>query len=343
MDRLEDKILQYIISGKAGGDDALEREIREDPSFDSSEYELLKKIWTESDQLKDYARLPHDQAWQQIARQTGLEKAKKIYPVREWLIAASLTGIAVVMLYFLMRNPFVTHEALAQEEYILPDSSTVEMEAGTIIRFLKPEAFSKADTRDIYLEGKGTFDVVTDAARSFRVITNLTNVEVLGTEFIYIARGDTSEAENIEGQVRFAINDGSKSVVLNPGDKVTYDGSDMNVVEYEPPPPPTTEPQNPISDTRVTIADLIDILDYRFPVDLEFTSTVHYSSVVVPVSINTADLNTLVRQLQENPSINIEVANKGQGYRITSLSGVDSGLQANYTFQMYEAGIPPPE
>lgn len=340
MDRLEDKILQYIISGKAAEDNAIDKEIREDPSFYQADFDLMNKIWTASDQLKVYRRVPHDPAWQKIVKETGLEaNAKKISMTRQWVIAASLIGLAAVAIYLLLQDPYINYQSLAAEEYILPDSSTIALEEGTTIRYLKPEKFLRSSTRDIFLEGKGTFDVSPDVTKPFKVVTNLTSVEVLGTKFIYEARGDFSESENIEGQVRFAANDGSNSVVLNPGDKASYDGNNMEVVPFEPPPPPPSPPAIPTN--NISLADLIDIIGDRYQVELEFTNAVQYSDVVVPVNLNVTDLDSLISDLRDNPLISIEATKTNIGYKVTSLTAEPSSLQADYNFQMYRAGIPP--
>ena len=44
MDKLEDKILQHIISGGDAGDRDIAKEISNDPSFDASDFDLLNKI-----------------------------------------------------------------------------------------------------------------------------------------------------------------------------------------------------------------------------------------------------------------------------------------------------------
>lgn len=340
MNRLEDKILQYIISGKAAEDDAIDKEIREDPSFDLDDFELLEKIWAGSDQLQEYRRAPQAAAWQNIVRDAGLERERrKIGTSRPWLIAASMIGLVVLGSYFLLRSPYVTYTAVAAEEYILPDNTMVNLQEGTTIRYLKPREFVQAPVRDVYLEGVATFSVTPDAAKPFSVITDLTSVNVLGTRFIYQARGNYSASENLEGQVRFATNDGANEVILNPGDKASFDGTTMEVERFEPPPPspqPIIEPTN-----NITIADLIDILGYRYEVQLELTSTVVPSNVVVPVNLSITDLDRFITALEENPLVAIEAERTSFGYRITTLTGSPSGLTADYNFQMFEAGIPP--
>jgi hypothetical protein len=338
MNRLEDKILQYIISGKAAEGHAIDKEIHEDPSFDQTDFDLLNKIWTASDDLKHYRKAPQDAAWQNILDETGIKpEVRKINRTGLWMLAASFFGLIAVALYFLLQDPFVTYQALANEDYLLPDNSTVALRQGASIRYLKPDQFMKAPTREVYLDGQGVFDVSPDPSKPFKVITSLTSVDVLGTRFRYRSQGNFSESENLEGQVRFATNDGLNEVVLNPGDKASFDGTTMQVELYEPPPPPPPV----IPTNNVTIADLIDILGYRFPVDLEFLPSVRYSNVVVKVNLSIDDLDTMITDLVNDPAIQIEAIKTARGYRISSLTAQPSGLVADYTFEMMVSGVKP--
>jgi hypothetical protein len=342
MKRLEDRILQYIISGKATEDHAIDKEIRRDPSFDQTDFDLLAKIWSAADDLKDYQNAPQDAAWQHILKETGIKpEARKINPAGLWMLAASFIGLIALGLYFLFQDPYITYHALVNEDFALPDNSTVALEQGATIRYLKPDQFIKVATRDVFLEGQGVFDVTADPSKPFRVITSLTSVHVLGTRFLYRAEGNFSESENMEGQVRFATNDGQNEVVLNPGDKASFDGTSMDIERYEPPSPPPPPPAIPTN--NVTIADLIDILGYQYPAVIEFLPSVKYSDVVTKVDLSVNNLDTLINNLVRDPLIQIEAIKTVNGYRISSLSAEASGLVADYTFDMMVSGIKPKE
>ncbi|MBK8504760.1 MAG: FecR domain-containing protein [Saprospiraceae bacterium] len=342
MNRLEDKILQYIISGKVTEDHAIDKEIREDPSFDQTDIDLLNRIWSGADDLKDYQRAPHDTAWQNILKETGIKpNVRRINQTGLWMVAASFIGLITLGLYFLLQDPYITYQAMANQEYTLPDNSTIALQEGARIRYLKPDDFAKAVTREVYLEGQGVFEVIADASRPFKVITSLTSVDVLGTVFRYRTEGIFSESENLEGQVRFATNDGQNEVVLNPGDKASFDGTSMDVERYEPPPPP---PQPLVIPTNnISIADLIDILGYQYPVVLEFLPSVQYSNVVVKVDLSVNNLDTMINNLVKDPAIQIEAIKTSSGYRISSLAAEPSGLVPDYTFDMMVTGVKPNE
>ncbi|NND34498.1 MAG: FecR domain-containing protein [Saprospiraceae bacterium] len=339
MDKLEDKILQYIISGEASRNDAIDKEIIDDPSFDQADFDLLNKIWTESDKLSDYKEVYHDDAWQKIVKQAGIEAQKRSLNRNRWLIAASIIGLLGLGLYFyLTADPYLTHRALAAETFTLPDNSTVDLVEGTEIRFLKPKKFVQAEQREVYLAGEGIFDV-SSGNKPFRVITQLTSIDVLGTRFIYKAEGNYSESENLEGQVRFGTNDGANEAVLNPGDKASFDGTSFEVQPYEPPPPPPP----PVPTNNITLADLIDIIGDLYPQRAEFAPSVEYSNTVVKINLSNMNLDTLINRMQEDSIIQVEAERKPGGYRIAALTAEPTGLQPDFTYNMFISGVKPKE
>ena len=339
MDKLEDKILQYIISGEAARSDAIDKEIIDDPSFDKQEFDLLTKIWNEADKLKEFDEVDLEEAWQNIANETNAASEQRSIGRNIWLIAASVIGMLGLAFYFyLSADPFITHKALTAETLTLPDSSTIDLTEGAEIRFLKPRKFAQADRREIHLSGEGVFDVVT-STKPFQVISSLTSVNVLGTKFRYRAEGNFSESETLEGQVRFATNDGTLEVVLNPGDKATFDGGDSIEVErYEPPPPP---PPPVIPTNKISLADLVDIIGDLYPEQAEFAPTVRYRNTVVEINLSNLNLDTLIDRMNESSTIQLEAIKKPYGYQITTLTGTRTGLEADYTYEMYKSGVSP--
>ncbi len=101
MDKLEDKILQHIISGGAAGDRGIAKEISDDPSFDESDFDLLNKIWNEADNLKTYKRVQHADAWQSIVEEAGIKpEVKRINWAAQWAMAASVIALLSYGVYF---------------------------------------------------------------------------------------------------------------------------------------------------------------------------------------------------------------------------------------------------
>ncbi len=336
MSKLEDKILQYIISGRASADKDIDKEIREDPSFDQADFDLLNKIWNDADLLRDYKRPSHDQAWQNIMQETGIGKVRSINHTRRWLAAASVVALLSLGLYFYLTNdPYISYIAQSDEEYTLPDNSKIGLKAGTEIRHLKADRFPSAANRHVYFDGEATFDIA-QGEKPFKVIAEHTAIDVLGTKFMYKVEGVSAEAENMEGQVKFSTAKGD-SVVLNQGDKVTYDGTTLNYIKYEPPPPPEPEPTG----NNVTMDDLFDIIVYKFGGEnVTSVSGLRLGRVVVNVDLKIDSLDEFIQALVDNPNIDIEATKRGSNrVHISRLQGTSTGLRPDFNYNMLLNGV----
>ncbi|MEX6686950.1 FecR family protein [Danxiaibacter flavus] len=74
------------------------------------------------------------------------------------------------------------NSTLSPQKILLPDSSSVELAAGSRISY--SATFARNATRDVYLSGEGFFTVTKDANHPFRVFANEIVTKVLGTSFI---------------------------------------------------------------------------------------------------------------------------------------------------------------
>ncbi len=334
MDKLKDKILQYIISGKYAEDKAVDQEILNDPSFDQSEYDLLTDIWERADDLKDFRTANKSDAWQSIMNQTGLEEAKKVTLWQKWSIAASVLILIAASIYLFPRNPYITSEVASTEQQIsLPDNSLVTLQPGSTVRYLKPPRFVGADERVVYLDGEGVFNVEHDPAKPFKVVTEYTSVDVTGTIFMYKEDGINSETENIDGLIRFGTNDGTQSVTLQKGDRASFDGGEIVKIPFEPPPPPPPPPTN-----RVSAFNLVEILGDLYPQRLELSPALQPNNAVIEVDLKLA-LGDLLESLRDNENVTIEFIPVGSNsYKLTALSATDTGLQADISFESYIDG-----
>ena len=114
---------------------------------------------------------------------------------------------------------------------VLPDSSTVWLNSGSVLRY--PSSFS--NTRDVELLGEGYFKVKKDPDHCFHVKTSAMTIEVVGTEFNVDAYGD--EGRSIRTTlVNGAINmhyskDNEKEEVMKiyPGQCVSIDPVEKNI------------------------------------------------------------------------------------------------------------------
>ena len=108
-------------------------------------------------------------------------------------------------------------------EVVLPDSSTVQLNSGSLLIY--PKTFS-GNTRDLYLNGEGLFAVTHNEKQPFIVKTVDMDIEVLGTVF-NVSSYHTSEriATTLKsGKVSVTLkNTQSDPVILSPDEQILLD------------------------------------------------------------------------------------------------------------------------
>lgn len=108
-------------------------------------------------------------------------------------------------------------------EVILPDSSRVQLNSGSLLIY--PKTFSE-NTRDLYLNGEGLFAVTRNEERPFIVKTIDMDIEVLGTVF-NVSSYHTSEriATTLKsGKVSVTLkNQQSDPIILSPDEQILLD------------------------------------------------------------------------------------------------------------------------
>lgn len=321
MSQLEDRILQYIISGEASEGKGIEKEISNDPSFDQADFDLMQKIWYASDDLKNHKRATKDDAWQNIMDLTGQKevKVRRLPLLRHWSAAASIAILLAFGVYmFFTQDRYETIIASTSGQIVpLPDGSVATLEEGTQLRYLKPEFFAEDSIRGVHMRGQGIFDVQSDPDKPFYVYSDATKIEVLGTEFIYNVQGEVSNTENISGLVEFSTTDNSLSLQLNPGDKASYTVGDT-AMAYEPYIPPEPEPtiyQNILPGGE----DFFSIVGERYSERI-FSAPNASAIGLIPAQLHLDDVHDLIMEWEVDSLIEIEYEYLGNGfYEISSI------------------------
>lgn len=123
----------------------------------------------------------------------------------------------------------------------LPDGTKVWLNAESILTY--PTHFD-GDERIVTLSGEGYFAVARDERKTFKVIANGQQVDVLGTEFNISAYADAGDIRTtlVKGRVSVGSAEGHatgvRPVVLNPGQQAQNTGAgeivvhDVNVTPY---------------------------------------------------------------------------------------------------------------
>ena len=190
---------------------------------------------TVSSQVKDNL---WDQISEQIDQPTPVETRTELpSTARYWWYGIAASILLLAMVYFIYVNdqskPIqVTKTEASFIEKVAPegkissftfeDGTTVKLFSGSVIRY--PVKFSE-NTREVYLEGEGFFEVKKDTKRPFMVKTNTVMTTALGTSFNIQTseNGSNCNVSLVTGKVRVEMLENLsgtvKTVFLEPGEE----------------------------------------------------------------------------------------------------------------------------
>lgn len=183
-----------------------------------------------------------DDEYERLARKLGLsghsdgKRSRRKKYVRIclyaalWIGALCIAGTGVAMISAseeasgeIAGIKFIEHYTAygEREEFILPDSSRVWLNSGSMIVY--PEKFIGKE-RNVYLSGEGYFKVTKDRKRPFLVQAGDVSVKVLGTSFnISGYAGDDEVTTTLEsGAVEISVPGDGRVYSLTPDDQMTY-------------------------------------------------------------------------------------------------------------------------
>lgn len=172
----------------------------------------------------------------QIKQETKPRK-RTILLSREWLKVAAMLFLVVsaaVLIYFNARDQqenalVITAPAnLIREsnppgersQHTLPDGSAVFLNSGSSLEY--PETFD-ADSRVVKLNGEAFFEVIHDAGRPFKVVTESFEVVVLGTRFNVNANLKSPSVALVDGKVRLHSSSSDATLELSPDQMAVFD------------------------------------------------------------------------------------------------------------------------
>ncbi|MDO5978872.1 FecR family protein [Flavivirga spongiicola] len=180
----------------------------------SSDYHKFNKINEVAQKLKTPAynkQTAFSKLQQQLESEKDNNKIERRIPI--WMYsAAAVLLIAFGIFYFLNLQSHYQTGFSEQLAVILPDDSKVQLNANSQIDF---NSKGWETNREVKLVGEAFFDV--EKGTTFKVLTNLGVVEVLGTEFNIIARQNFFEILCYEGRVKVNSLDVMEETILKEG------------------------------------------------------------------------------------------------------------------------------
>ena len=118
-----------------------------------------------------------------------------------------------------------------RSEITLVDGTHIWLNSGSQLSY--PTEFKK-DSREVYLTGEAFFDVTSDAAKPFYVITREFKIKVLGTKFNVCSYSEDHTVQTVllKGKVSAGKNAlFSRMVDLLPGERMVYDKENNELVK----------------------------------------------------------------------------------------------------------------
>jgi transmembrane sensor len=134
-------------------------------------------------------------------------------------LAAGVAGIAVLMLMlngqFFISNPSVTTQVGEQRTIELPDTSVVQLNTDSKIRF----DLGETERTVRLIHGEALFKVARDPQRPFRVRTRAGVIQAVGTQFNVYDRPEGTQVSVLDGRVKVTSNAGGPAQFLDGGQR----------------------------------------------------------------------------------------------------------------------------
>jgi ferric-dicitrate binding protein FerR (iron transport regulator) len=196
-------------------------------------------------------------------KKSGPDSQKTIFLF--YKIAASIAFI-VLSFYALIALNEVSIEVgkTAFKKVVLPDQSTVEMNADSKIHYNK---FLWNFDRKVTFEGEGFFEI--QKGENFKIYSTLGITQILGTSFNIYSREGKYKVECLSGKVKVTSIATQKAHILDPGDGVIINQSDAQTFSHLPQPSPTwLKGEFYYEDENVE--DVISELERQFDLEISF-------------------------------------------------------------------------
>ncbi|MDU1905522.1 MAG: FecR family protein [Dysgonomonas sp.] len=241
MTKLNDEIIEQLITKYLAGEiSSEEKEILEKGLDENEEYRKLfyhlKNIWEVANPPFNPNDIDTSKAYENIKPHIR-KKSKKVDFIIYWQRIASIMLLPLLALsaYFILKDSGkIEYSETFQEIFTpygsrslidLPDGSKVWLNAGSSLKY--PIKFTD-NSRKVFLEGEGYFEVQSDKENPFIVQTKSMDIKATGTKFnIEAYKNDTTTAVTlVSGAVDILF--GKKEESLSPGERIHYNNQNSS-------------------------------------------------------------------------------------------------------------------
>ncbi len=217
-----------------------EQQITEFKKTNSTEYNILKKLWIRGDiEVKDFDSSTAWKAVQDKATHRKTKSAKIILlyqKLRRIAAVAAILIIGTTASYFFVhtnKTPETIAQALISESgklVLLSDGSQVWLNRNATLTY--PEKFEKHN-RKVELKGEAFFEVSKNPEKPFIVSTSNSSVEVLGTSFNINSNSKKTEVTVTTGKVKVTNANKSNNVIITKGLSAIVSGTEVEKYQTE--------------------------------------------------------------------------------------------------------------
>lgn len=296
-------IVQKYLSGSFSSEteEKVQRWIVKDKDNEEKE-EASLAYWNELEVKADADTYP---ALERVNRRIGYKKVRAASFYRKMVrVAAVLIPIFILsggyLYYSSMQNRLIeVSVAFGEKKHLLlPDSSEVWLNAGTVLKYPRNFADSR---RRVYLDGEGYFSVRRDTAKPFIVEASRLSVKVLGTKFNVKAYPDDESITTTLTSGKVEVNTPSQDPrVLRPNEQLTYNRSTSHVSITEIPPGDTDSwISGKLIFTNASFAEIRQTLERRYNVVIENATAIPFSGRYTVRFLKNENLDEILNVLGE--------------------------------------------
>jgi ferric-dicitrate binding protein FerR (iron transport regulator) len=271
------------------------------------EYDDMAVIWQKSGSLLGEPHFNTAIAWvkldDKIALLTTRDK-KPFHTIISVLFSTTAKAAAAVLIlaaggyWWYHQAQYQTFTALAQNEtLILPDKSVVVVRQGSTVKYLKQ--FDK-DERRVELTGEAFFTVQHNEHQPFLVITDHSEVKVLGTSFLVHSTEAADEVVVVTGKVNVADkNENNNKVVLIKGQRAVLQQDhfyqdqvvDSNFIAWQ---------TGQLNFNNTALPQVLQDISHYYGVTVELDPSLQATANAIPVTVhfNNQPLEEVLEELK---------------------------------------------
>lgn len=234
-------ITKYIINEPDNNEKHMINKLINDDELSRKEFEAYLDVWEKSANVKDFDNIDAQNDWEKVRSKMNFKTNQKSIPLRYYLIRIAAVIILAFGLAFLYNqffrsnshksdatNYFETTALNELKKVTLPDGSIISLNRNS--KIIQNDNYGKTN-RDIILEGEAFFEVAKNRALPFKVHTQNSTIEVLGTSFNIKCDSQKVTVGVVTGKVAFyQAGNTNNRITLLPDNTGIYQKTDNNFV-----------------------------------------------------------------------------------------------------------------